>query len=269
MAYTEISIFGDVYAPAPRYLMRLALIEELIEALPSTPCDFLEIGPGTGDVSLYLARRFPLASGTLVDFSQDSTDLLRKRLERVERLTIQTGVFQQMGLIDRFDLVVACEVFEHLADDGAGLRAVHGMLRPGGHFLFSVPAFMRKWQHVDDYAGHYRRYEPDEIRSKFAACGLQIETFWCYGFPVTHLTYPVRQFYYRRSLRAQTSPASKEMATMKSGVERPVATRLRRYRLDRWMQPFFWVQRQFRDTLVGDGFLVLARRSDRSDRASA
>ena len=38
-----------------------------------------------------------------------------------------------------FDLCTCTEVFEHVADDGAGFRQVLRVLKPGGWFVFSVP----------------------------------------------------------------------------------------------------------------------------------
>lgn len=38
-----------------------------------------------------------------------------------------------------FDVCTSSEVFEHVADDGRAFREIHRVLRPGGHFLFTVP----------------------------------------------------------------------------------------------------------------------------------
>jgi SAM-dependent methyltransferase len=40
-----------------------------------------------------------------------------------------------------FDIVIACDVLEHIPDDRAALREVHRVLRPGGTAILSVPQF--------------------------------------------------------------------------------------------------------------------------------
>ena len=47
---------------------------------------------------------------------------------------------QQLSFEDSsFDLCTSTEVFEHVADDLAGFREVFRVLRPDGHFVFTVP----------------------------------------------------------------------------------------------------------------------------------
>lgn len=254
----EVSIFDTLVTPAPRYLMRLALIEQLARRLPTDIRSFLEIGPGMGDLSLYLSRRFPQANGLLLDFSNDCIGVLGQVIANHPRLRLMTGDLLTMRHGKHHDLIIACEVFEHIEDDLAALRIVTDLLRPGGYFIFSAPAFMRKWQHVDEYAGHFRRYERTELIDKFSACGLRINTLWCYGFPITQLLYPVRQIYYGFSRRRHQR--SRVEATKFSGIDRPLVGRTRAMLLSHLLRPFYFLQNQMRNTNLGDGFLILAQK---------
>jgi SAM-dependent methyltransferase len=255
----EVSILDTLVTPAPRYLMRLALIEQFVTRLPTDIRSFLEIGPGMGDLSLYLGRRFPDADGILLDFSSDCIDILRQRTMNNPRLHLRTGDFMTMPHGERHDLIIACEVFEHINDDITAFRIVSELLHPGGHFIFSAPAFMRKWQRADEYAGHYRRYERAELIEKFTASGFHINALWCFGFPITQLLYPARQLYYGLSRRGQH--LSKEDATKRSGIERPLIGRNRAILLANLLRPFYFLQNQVKNTDLGDGFLVLAQKS--------
>ena len=58
-----------------------------------------------------------------------------------------------------FDLVMAADVIEHLEDDSAALAEFVRVLKPGGHFLFTVPAFPALWGPQDVVAHHRRRYQ--------------------------------------------------------------------------------------------------------------
>ncbi|OGI51618.1 MAG: hypothetical protein A3A87_09980 [Candidatus Muproteobacteria bacterium RIFCSPLOWO2_01_FULL_60_18] len=257
-AASEVSILDTLVTPAPRYLMRLALIEQLVARLPTNIRSFLEIGPGMGDLSLYLGRRFPEANGILLDFSSDCIDILRLRTAHNPRLQLRTGDFMTMSHEERHDLIVACEVFEHINDDVTAFRIVSELLCPGGYFIFSAPAFMRKWQRADEYAGHYRRYERVELIEKFTASGFRIDALWCFGFPITQLLYPARQLYYGLSRCGQH--LSKEDATKRSGIERPLIGRNRARLLANLLRPFYFLQNRVKNTDLGDGFLVLAQK---------
>ena len=254
----EGSIFDFLVTPAPRYLMRLALIEQLMLRLPAGIRSFLEIGPGMGDTSLYLSRRFPEANGLLLDFSDDCIEILQRRTADIPQLRLMIGDLMNIPREQHYDVIVACEVFEHIPDDMAALQIVSEVLRPGGYFIFSAPAFMRKWQHVDEYAGHYRRYERAELIEKFTASGLRIDSLWCFGFPITQLLYPVRENYSGMLRRGQH--LSKENATKRSGIDRPLVGRTRAILLAHLLRPFYFLQNCVKQTDLGDGFLVLAHK---------
>ncbi|KAF0190758.1 MAG: SAM-binding motif-containing protein [Gammaproteobacteria bacterium] len=253
------SLLDQIAAPAPRYLMRIALLDKLIDRLPASLGRFLEIGPGMGDVSNYLLRRFDGVRGNIVDISEESIDIVRRRLEGCDRATLSVADFINLRDLKKYDLVVACEVFEHIDDDAAAFAAVNRLLATGGHFLFSVPAFMKKWGPADQYGGHVRRYEKEALVRQFQEHGFDLVHFWSYGFPVTNIIGPVSSLYYRRA--QMKSPLQQKNATKRSGTERSVATTLRRIPFGSLMRPFFFCQFLMKERNVGDGYVVLARKA--------
>lgn len=255
---TTPSIFRRVAAPAPRYMMRLALIERLIRRLPADIGRFLEIGPGLGDLSLHLADRYPNARGELMDISAESEAITRSRVSGRPLLNVRRGDFRQIADSASYDLVVACEVFEHIEDDESAFAAVRSLLRADGLFLFSVPAFWAHWHAADRYAGHFRRYERVDVLDKFARHGFEIDTIWSYGFPVTNLLEPFYHLYYGHKLHTQ--PLDRSAATQRSGVQRDAASRLPVRLITALLWPMFILQNLVKSRDIGDGFLVLARK---------
>jgi SAM-dependent methyltransferase len=84
-----------------------------------------------GALVRFLKRRFP--PGAFSEYYADVTPGHYKgriRCEDVQRLTYED---------ESFDLVTSTEVFEHVPDDLRGFHEVYRVLRPGGHFVFSVP----------------------------------------------------------------------------------------------------------------------------------
>jgi SAM-dependent methyltransferase len=74
----------------------------------------------------------------------------------------------------RFDIIIAEEVFEHIADADAAAANVHAMLKPSGVFLVSVP-FLIKLHGPPDF-GDFHRWSPDGLRVFLGAHGFsQVE----------------------------------------------------------------------------------------------
>lgn len=253
-----MSIFAHAQAPAPRLLMRLALVPELLDQVAGTPRRILEIGPGLGDLSMYLHSRYRGAEQVLMDISEAGTARLRQRVAGQDGMTVLTGDFRALPENERFDMLVACEVFEHIEDDESAFAAAFRLLAPGGYFLFSVPAHARKWGASDVYAGHFRRYERAALLAQFARHGFEVADTLSYGFPLTHMLAPAYSYYYGRKLTR--SPLSMQEATKRSGTERTVVQRFAHLPVASLMAPLFLCQRMVKRSSVGDGYLVLARR---------
>jgi tRNA (cmo5U34)-methyltransferase len=123
----------------PRYDEMTA---RLIDYLPRESRSILELGCGTGNLSLLLARNFPAASLTLVDGSPDMIALTRSRIADSELSTNSptyiAAQFEDLTLPESsFDLVVSSISLHHVADKARLYRRIRALLRAGGSFCFA------------------------------------------------------------------------------------------------------------------------------------
>jgi SAM-dependent methyltransferase len=74
---------------------------------------------------------------------------------------------------DAYDLVLMLDVLEHIADDASAVREIARVLRPGGVFVFSVPAHPWLWSAHDVALWHQRRYRRGELIRLLRGAGLE------------------------------------------------------------------------------------------------
>jgi ubiquinone/menaquinone biosynthesis C-methylase UbiE len=102
----------------------------------------LEVGPGTGYVTLVAARMLPSADLTCLDLSNTMLARLPQRLAgagvaRIPRL-VQGDITGDTGLpANAYQLVVAQSIIEHVPDVVPALAEIHRVLEPGGTLLVS------------------------------------------------------------------------------------------------------------------------------------
>jgi SAM-dependent methyltransferase len=249
--FVELSNSPD---PTLAYLYRRFLANQLLKRTKAGK--FLEIGVGSGRFYEDLvARGF---SGLCLDLNAKLIGEHRSRARTAE-VEFQTRNF--FSLSERFTLLVAFEVLEHYQDDLACLRRWWELLEPAGALLFSVPAHMRQWTQNDTQAGHARRYEKAELIGKLGATGFQIEEFWCYGFPILNLTYPLSsKFAAAREGPQQFDPLMTDCGkTSVSGM--PKFPRLSRILFHKWVwKPALYAQLLMKGRDLGTGYLVKCRK---------
>ncbi len=111
--------------------MRLA---RRIGSVARVPRNILEIGCGTGFLSVEMARIFPDADLLLSDISPAMLACASARVRA--RGLVLDGEHPQ--LTERFDLIVSSLALQWFGDLQAGLARLAGLLAPGGRLMFAT-----------------------------------------------------------------------------------------------------------------------------------
>jgi SAM-dependent methyltransferase len=143
------------------------IVETVRQFPPGGP--IADVGAGNGYVSLGLQRAgfetIAIEPGPAGARNAQSRGL------RVICATLETSGLapQSLHAAGLFD------VLEHIEDDRAFLRTIHGFLRPGGRLYMTVPAFRALWSSEDELVGHHHRYRLATLGERLRATGFAID----------------------------------------------------------------------------------------------
>lgn len=131
--------------------------------------DLLDLGCGPGALLSELADE---ATATGADFSPLALEFCRERgIARLARADAQAMPFVKHS----FDVVTALDILEHVEDDDAAFDEIFRVLRPGGTFVMSVPAFKWLWGPHDVALHHFRRYTRGQVERRLQDAGFRVE----------------------------------------------------------------------------------------------
>ena len=154
------------------------------------PKHLLEFGPGSGYFADGMRRVFPAMAVTVMD-------VVPEVLVANQRDHGFTGIrsmpeTHQPQLDERFDLIVARDILEHVIDIGAVLRNAHGYLAPGGLLHFITPnGHEDVWKHrlrwrlggerSELLINHVNYFDGAGLRKHLEAMGFTAEEYYTYG----------------------------------------------------------------------------------------
>lgn len=129
----------------PKYVNKNPIQRRLIRRFVRTihamfvaanPCSrVLEVGVGEGFLSGYLSEQFPEKSFSGIDLDSLSVDRLRAKFPRIDA---KVGAIEDPSLLSPpYDLVMCCEVLEHVQDPPAVLRTLDSF--GAKRLILSVP----------------------------------------------------------------------------------------------------------------------------------
>jgi 2-polyprenyl-6-hydroxyphenyl methylase/3-demethylubiquinone-9 3-methyltransferase len=171
----------------------------------------LEIGPGSGHL---------LAAASQAGCSVSAVESSKVHRDYIRDAWGIDSVYATMDEIpaDRvFDTIVAINVFEHIYDIAAFLRAVRKVLAPGGTFFLSTPnaisleaAVLGTWWSMCKVHDHVSFPSPAGLAVATRESGLRVGRIWSTGLPfefgVSALTAARDRILARRGIGKPTEP---------------------------------------------------------------
>jgi SAM-dependent methyltransferase len=243
-------------SPPPLTPMAWMRWDAVRAALTQTrPSRILEIGAGQGAMGWRLAQRGEYVG---VEPDRESFEVARQRLQGIPNAEVRQGDIANVASTERFDVVCAFEVLEHIADDHAALHAWREHLSPGGHLLVSVPAHRQRFGPSDEAVGHVRRYDRADLERVLRETGFEVIWVRGYGAGLGHVLEATRNRVLRRK-----QPVDAETGTARSGrlFQPPAAAGPA---VAAAVAPFRALQQPFAERGRGIGYVALAVRADRN-----
>ncbi len=105
------------------------------------PKRILEIGVGEGQITELCLSVFPDATFIAADIAKGILDVAQENLSAYsDRVSFEVQDITKLTFDDNsFDMVICCEVLEHVPGPRVGMAELSRVLKPGGHAVLSVP----------------------------------------------------------------------------------------------------------------------------------
>ncbi len=230
------------------YRGRRAVLDAVLDGLGPLRSDgaarILDAGCGSGRNMVELARR---GGVTGIEPASQSLEAARARgLGAVLPGSLDDPLpFDD----DAFDLAVALDVLEHVADDEAALRELARVVAPGGRLLVTVPQYSWLWGEHDVLAHHHRRYSRALLLARAGAAGFAAERLTAFN---AVLLPPIAALRTLQRARRRAQPAS-DLGRTPGGVVNGA--------LERVLRAEAALIRRGRDLPTGVSLLAVLRRS--------
>jgi SAM-dependent methyltransferase len=160
------SLWRDARLVAPERFNTWPFISSLLANKPRR----LEVAPG-------LRPRLPIAATQFVDISAPALAVLKLHGGHTLVASINHLPFEDQS----FDLICALDIIEHVEDDAAAIAELARLAADDAILLLSTELHQEFWTPFDDFVGHRRRYDPEQLLAMLAEHGFTVEQSAVFG----------------------------------------------------------------------------------------
>jgi glycosyltransferase involved in cell wall biosynthesis len=240
------------WTPTPAYKIRKRIILDYLKKKNIKLKNFLEIGIGGGNLITDLKKISEKGEG--MDISDEAIKAVKGLAD--EKIKIKKKNFLEIEEGNKYDLIISLELIEHLEDDKEALKKINQLLIKNGLLIISVPAHQKKWSIIDEWAGHYRRYEKKEIIKILKEENFQIKKVHNYGFPLLNILWWGR----KKLVKTKNIKGTLEENTKRSGTDRRLEKRFKFFFNDFFILPFYIIQKIFAPYDLSPAYLIIAKK---------
>lgn len=126
--------------------------------------NILDVGCGTGANMDFLKQKGFQVKG--IDMSEEALKFCKEK-----GLDVQLGLAGNIPFRENnFDIVIACDVLEHIKNDVEAIKEIARVLKKNGLFIATVPAHQFLWSYHDEALHHIRRYSKRYFKNTVEGC---------------------------------------------------------------------------------------------------
>ena len=155
------------------------LILTLIDKYQLASQPFIEIGCGDG----YNLRVFQKKGMTGIGIDASAEAIQKAKEKNLPGIRLVHADATKVSL-KKSGILFLLNVLEHVEHDGEFLKKIHKLLKREGYLFLAVPAHSKAYGYADKNAGHYRRYDKQQLCHLLQETGFQVEEMFSVGFPV-------------------------------------------------------------------------------------
>lgn len=135
LMFNKISKNYDLINNLMTFFLQKPIKSRALSGLSSNPENILDICTGTGDIAIMLAKKYPSANITAIDFSPEMLKIAKEKANEHKIRFIEGNALNLPFSDNSFDVCTISFGLRNLPDKNAALKEIFRVLKTGGELL--------------------------------------------------------------------------------------------------------------------------------------